>query len=331
MAINFPNSPTVNDLFTVNDRTWKWTGSTWITVEEIVVGPTGPTGAVGATGPTGAASTVTGPTGDTGPTGPTGPSVTGPTGAASTVTGPTGATGATGPTGASVTGPTGPQGASGPQGAQGVQGPTGPTGQGLPTGGTAGQVLTKTSGTDYASIWDNIPESAAVISSATPPTNTSAIWFNTENGTTYIYYDSFWTSVSGDSGAPIISDTAPSSPVVGMQWFNSSTGKSYLYYSGAWVEMDSNGANVPVFSDASARATTVTNPVVGMTTYLQDTKDLQVYDGSAHLGVGGMTLLVSSTPSSVSAININNVFSNAYQNYVIYFNVTGSGWSRPKH
>jgi hypothetical protein len=150
-------------------------------------------------------------------------------------------TGPTGPTGASVTGPTGPQGVAGPQGAQGIQGPTGPAGQGVPTGGTDGQILTKTSSTDYATAWEDIPESAAVVSSATAPANTSAIWFNTENGNTYIYYDSYWTSISGDSGAPIISDTAPTDPVLGMQWFNSSTGKSYLYYSNAWVELDSNG------------------------------------------------------------------------------------------
>jgi hypothetical protein len=150
-------------------------------------------------------------------------------------------TGPTGPTGASVTGPTGPQGVAGPQGAQGIQGPTGPAGQGVPTGGTDGQILTKTSSTDYATAWEDLPESAAVVSSATPPTNTNAIWFNTETGITYVYYDDFWTSIAGSSGAPIISDTAPTDPVLGTQWFNSSTGKSYLYYSNAWVEIDSNG------------------------------------------------------------------------------------------
>jgi hypothetical protein len=94
-----------------------------------------------------------------------------------------------------------------------------------------------------AGIWKNIdiPESAAVISSATPPANTTAIWFNTENGNTYIYYDDFWTSIAGSTGAPIISDTAPTDPVLGTQWFNSSNGKSYLYYSNTWVELDSNG------------------------------------------------------------------------------------------
>jgi len=28
-AINFPDSPTVGDLFTVGDITWKWTGVVW--------------------------------------------------------------------------------------------------------------------------------------------------------------------------------------------------------------------------------------------------------------------------------------------------------------
>lgn len=86
-----------------------------------------------------------GATAFTGPAGPQGPQ------------GPAGATGATGPTG-----PTGPAGATGATGATGPQGPQGPTGatgaagangQGVPAGGTAGQVLTKTSGTDYATAW----------------------------------------------------------------------------------------------------------------------------------------------------------------------------------
>jgi hypothetical protein len=96
---------------------------------------------------------------------------------------------------------------------------------------------------ETAGLWKNIdiPESAAVISSATAPVNTSAIWYNTENGNAYIYYDSFWTSVSGASGMPITSDTAPTNPVAGMQWFNSLTGKTYLYFSSAWIEIDSNG------------------------------------------------------------------------------------------
>ena len=123
-------------------------------------GATGPTGMTGATGPTGAtgdASTVPGPTGPTGMTGATGPTgetgltgSTGPTG----LTGPTGETGLTGPTGATgLTGPTGETGLTGPTGSTGLTGSTGPSGIGVPSGGSANQVLTKNSATDYDTIW----------------------------------------------------------------------------------------------------------------------------------------------------------------------------------
>ena len=83
-AIDFPNSPSVNDTHTVGNRIWKWNGTVWEVVRSSVpystgaTGPTGDAGAIGATGLTG----LTGATGGTGPTGPTGP------------TGATGATGA---------------------------------------------------------------------------------------------------------------------------------------------------------------------------------------------------------------------------------------------
>lgn len=58
MAIDFPNSPSVNDTHVVDGRTWIWTGSVWNIIGQ--GGPTGPIGPIGPTGPTG-------PTGSTGP------------------------------------------------------------------------------------------------------------------------------------------------------------------------------------------------------------------------------------------------------------------------
>jgi hypothetical protein len=85
-AIDFPNSPSVNDTHTVGDRSWKWNGSQWKVVR----------------------STMPGETGVTGPTGPQGDTVTGPTGAVGN-TGADGVTGSTGATGSNgATGPTGP-------------------------------------------------------------------------------------------------------------------------------------------------------------------------------------------------------------------------------
>jgi hypothetical protein len=65
--------------------------------------------------------------------------------------GPTGPQGATGATGAQGT--TGATGSQGPQGNPGTTGSTGATGPGVSTGGTTGQVLTKTSATDFATNW----------------------------------------------------------------------------------------------------------------------------------------------------------------------------------
>ena len=125
-AIDFPNSPALNDEFTSGNTTWKWDGVSWNTIRTPIVGPTGATGATGATGSTGATGAwnyydTTPPTGantgdawfdpntggififydgywvETGsaPIGPTGP--LGPTGDE----GPTGPTGEQGPPGPS--------------------------------------------------------------------------------------------------------------------------------------------------------------------------------------------------------------------------------------
>jgi hypothetical protein len=57
MAIDFPNSPSINDTYTVDSRTWVWTGTAWRIVTASVgpTGPTGPAGYEGSDGPTGPA------------------------------------------------------------------------------------------------------------------------------------------------------------------------------------------------------------------------------------------------------------------------------------
>lgn len=59
MSINFPDFPTLNQVFTdpVMDRSWRWDGEKWLSFGD--TGPTGPTGAAGPTGPLG----PTGPAG----------------------------------------------------------------------------------------------------------------------------------------------------------------------------------------------------------------------------------------------------------------------------
>jgi len=180
MALNFPNSPSLNDIHNENGTRWQFNGESWTRIvtagSQGFQGAAGPTGAQGAAGSTGAQ----GAAGSTGPTGPTG--AQGADGADSTVagpTGPTGAQGAGGPTGAQgAGGSTGPGGATGAQGAQGDDGDAGSTG---PTGaqGAAGaqgsdgnfggatfQYMFKTSTTDSDPGTGNIRFSESTFSGA---------------------------------------------------------------------------------------------------------------------------------------------------------------------
>lgn len=50
MAINFPNSPTLNQIYTFNGLSWRWTGSSWTSLGTTIIGATGATGATGPVG-----------------------------------------------------------------------------------------------------------------------------------------------------------------------------------------------------------------------------------------------------------------------------------------
>ena len=119
---DLPGGATQGDVYLVeaDDNFYVWDGSQWSSLGTLA-GPQGPAGADGADG-------AQGPAGADGPQGPAG------------------ADGAQGPAGAD-----GAQGPAGPAGADGADG------QGVPTGGTTGQILAKTSNTDYDTQWVNSP------------------------------------------------------------------------------------------------------------------------------------------------------------------------------
>lgn len=136
-----------------------------LTIPRGSAGATGPAGAQGPAGPQGPKGDQgnAGPTGPQGPVGPAGPSTTLTIGTV-TASDPGEAAGAT-LTGTSPNqtlnltiprGLEGPQGVKGDTGDQGPTGLTGPAGPGLPAGGTAGQIVVKSSGVDYATAWANV-------------------------------------------------------------------------------------------------------------------------------------------------------------------------------
>lgn len=178
MAIQFPQNPTIGQVFTIpsSNITLVWDGEKWTTSGVGGSISVGPPGATGATGPV---SVVQGPPGP--------PGATGPAGGGSGGGGGDGATGATGPSGLpGPTGATGPSGATGPVST--VPGPPGATGpQGPPGTGSGGGAATIALGAD-------------------PPTSPTEgqIWYDTDNTTrAYIYYQGAWIDFSpGIPGPP---------------------------------------------------------------------------------------------------------------------------------
>jgi hypothetical protein len=128
-----------------------------------------------------------------------------------------------------------------------------------------------------------------------------AIWFDSNSGKAYVYYDSTWVELgnagggtSGGGASMTIADTAPLDANAGDLWFDSSTTKTYVYYDAFWVEIGSTGTG------ALVAGTTPADPVNGQLWY--DTVDevLKVYsvdlmDWIVAGGGGGGSMQISGT------------------------------------
>jgi len=262
-AIDFPNSPSINQEFSAGGNTWRWTGTVWATVKITPTGPTGAQGIQGPTGPTGATGaqgqglTILGSfntfneliTSD--PVGSVGEAylvngdlyVWSPTTLAwvntGNIKGPTGATGIQG-----ITGPTGSVGPTGATGPTGIQGPQGTSITVRGTVATAG----------------NLPPTGNTINDA---------FIVQADGDLYVWTGSAWSNVG-----QIIGPTGPTGPgVTGPTGAIGPKGKDYVstdatgiptetYIGNAeptgptsgdiWFDIDDLGANAAIYSGLTA-------------------------------------------------------------------------------
>jgi hypothetical protein len=294
------------------------------------VGNDGATGLTGASGPQGA----TGPQGDVGATGEIGnDGATGLTGA----TGPQGATGVKGDTGATGEigndGATGLTGASGPQGATGIQGDTGATGAGATgetgatgdfgatgatgeTGATGAGATGATGETGATGDFGATGETGATGSGATgatgeqgpnitidnvvPDLGTGMLWYNTDDGRTYVNNGSEWVDTSpAVLPAPsyvygllenVVGNIVPDEDSV------YSLGSSDFQWKDLWVSNATIYLNrVPLSSDLGGNVTFDGNPLVS---YVDGNLNV---GGTVISGVGGGgsgSIVQSDTPPS---------------------------------
>ena len=81
------------------------------------------------------------------------------------------------------------------------------------------------------------------------------------------------------------------------------------------------------FANSTARGTALPSPTDGQYSYLQDTNATEYYNGSAWVAAGvapGLVHINTTTFSAVSSVNLNNIFSSTYNNYLYKLNYTCS-------
>jgi hypothetical protein len=232
MAINFPSSPALNDTYTdvTSGLTWTWNGSSWVSTPDEITLSTDTAGDYVESLVAGTGVTVSNNTGEAAtPIVEIGQAV----GTTDDVTFNT----VTGTNGVITLTTSGAPTASATDGTLAVD--------------TANNVLYIRSG----GAWVEASGGASLTVSETDPSSPDEgdIWFESDTGSTYVYFDSVWVEIGASSGAVItdVSENEPANPVNGHIWFDSSTGRTYVYYedgtSNQWVEV---GATSPTASGA---------------------------------------------------------------------------------
>ena len=87
------------------------------------------------------------------------------------------------------------------------------------------------------------------------------LWYESDTGKTFIYYDSTWVELghASDGQSFKVGDTIPSSATAGDIWFESDSGGAYIYYndvnSSQWVELGHSVSGINVNIDGGVSGT----------------------------------------------------------------------------
>ena len=80
---------------------------------------------------------------------------------------------------------------------------------------------------------------------------------------------------------------------------------------------------VMYYASTAARTSAIASPTTGMVSYVGDTPpQIETYTGAAWQNLNGLTLLNASTFTTASSIQVDNVFTTAYDNYRVLIAMT---------
>ena len=127
---------------------------------------------------------------------------------------------------------------NGDVGAAGPQGPKGDTGEGVPSGGTAGQVLTKVSGTDFDTQWST-PQSGNSIKSVTVTLDTAITPYPNTEG----YYGAY--TVTSAQLSDIITAITNATKIIGFSIIRYIANNSYIDTHFCPVPITKNSGDFP--------------------------------------------------------------------------------------
>jgi hypothetical protein len=198
-------------------------------------------------------------------------------------------------------------------------------------------------GVDEWTLLDYASGGASVEISETAPADPDAgnVWFNSTDGTAYIYYDNAWVSlnpgIAGPQGPSGVTASTTAPVDTGVLWVDTdeepdvpvpaggATGQvlakvSATDYDTAWVPQ-----NLRVFSNSTTRASAIPTPTDGMTTYLQSTDLLETWNGTAWASptpaipaaVTPGLVFITAYPigTAVASVTVPDVFSSTYDHY----------------
>jgi hypothetical protein len=143
------------------------------------------------------------------------------------------------------------------------------------------------------STWQVVTGGGATNSDTAPSSPSDGdLWFESDTGGFYVYYDSQWIDIGGTSVANVAaSSSAPSSPAVGDMWLDTDTLQTFVYYDDGntqqWVEIGVTGTvNAIEDADGNTKIQVEESANENKIRFDTDGTERMIIDDSGNVGIG---------------------------------------------